>query len=94
MVPKEYAGIRYDDPGLQAEFERLLAQITAAERARAPLAQQMQDAERQRDNGRIGRDQFEAVEDKYMGANNTIARAKRAVDQFLGQYKNTNRKGG
>lgn len=88
MVPKEYAGIRYDDPNLQAEFERLLTQITAAERARAPLAQQLQDAERQRDNGRLGQDQYDAAETKYIGANNTIARAKRAVDQFLGEYKN------
>jgi outer membrane protein TolC len=88
MVPKEYAGIRYDDPQLQAEFERLLGEVAAAERARAPFAQQFQEAERQREAGRIASTQFEAAEDKYIGANNNIARAKRAVDQFLGQYKN------
>jgi hypothetical protein len=88
VIPKEYQGIRYDDPQLQAEFERLIAQVTAADRARAPFAQQMQEAERARDTGKIDRDQFETTEDKYISANNTIARAKRAVDQFLGEYKN------
>jgi outer membrane protein TolC len=87
MIPKEYQGIRYDDPKLQAEFERLLAQVSAAERARAPFAQQLQQAEQQREDGAISRGQFEAAEDKYISANNDIARAKRAVDQFLGQYK-------
>ena len=88
MVPKEYRGIRYDDPGLHAEFERLLAEVEAAERARAPYKEQFEQAERLRDEGQLSRSQFEAAEDKYIGANNTIARAKRAVDQFLGTYKN------
>ncbi len=88
MIPKEYQGIRYDDPGLQAEFERLLSEVEAAERARMPYKQQFEEAERARDDGAISRSQFESAEDKYIGTNNNIARAKRAVDRFLGQYKN------
>ncbi len=83
-----YNGIRYDDPRLQAEFERLLAQVEAAERARAPLRERFNQAERERESGDISRTEFEAVEDQYIGANNKIAAAQRAVDQFLGKYKN------
>ncbi len=83
-----YNGIRYDDPRLQAEVERLLAQVEAAERARAPLRDRFNQAERERESGDISRTEFEAVEDQYIGAINKIAAAQRAVDQFLGKYKN------
>lgn len=88
MISKEYRGIRYDDPSLQTEFERLVGEVSNAERARAPFKEQFEEAEQAHHDGRTSRTQFEAAENKYMSANNTIARAKRAVDQFLGQYKN------
>ncbi len=84
----KYKGIRYDDPRLQAEFERLLAQVEAAERARAPYKQRFEEAERDLDVGAIPRNEFETAEDRYIAANNKIAAALRAVDQFLGRYKN------
>lgn len=84
----KYKGIRYDDPRLQAEFERLLAGVEAAERARAPYKQHLEEAERNVDVGAISRKEFQAAEDRYIAANNKIAAALRAVDQFLGRYKN------
>jgi predicted RNase H-like nuclease (RuvC/YqgF family) len=88
MIRREYQGIRYDDPRLQAEFERLLAEVEAAERARAPLKQQFFEAERQRESGNLSGREFEATENRFISANNKIAAAKRKVDQFLGRNKN------
>ncbi len=88
MRRSPYQGIRYDDPRLQAEFERLLAQVEAAERARAPLRERFNQAEHEREMGNLSRDEFETIEDQYIGANNKIAAAQRAVDRFLGTYKN------
>ncbi len=84
----KYRGIHYDDPRLQAEFERLLAEVDAAERARAPSKQRFEEAERDLDVGAVSRKEFESAENRYIAANNKLAAALRAVDQFLGRYKN------
>ncbi len=84
----KYKGIRYDQPRLQAEFERLLAEIEAAERARAPYKQRFEEAERNLDVGATSRNDFEAAEDRYIAANNKLAATIRAADQFLARYKN------
>ncbi len=83
----KYEGIRYDDPNVQAEFQRLVEQIAAAERARAPLEDRHRRAEGERDRGKISELQYNEVDDQYISANNTIARAIKKVDEFLGRNK-------
>ena len=87
MASNDFAGITFRDPGTQAVFERLVAAVVAAERARAPLAQRHAAAERDLDAGRISEAQFRALDDQYIAANNQIAAAKRAVDHFLAQHR-------
>lgn len=87
-VYTQYEGIRYDDPGLQAEFQRLIEEIAAAERARAPIQERERQAEADRDAGAISDAQFRAIDSQFISANNKIAAAKRKVDEFLGRYKN------
>ncbi len=88
MLTREYRGIRYDDPWLQREFERLLSEVDALERARAPVEEEHRKAERAREDGEISEREFRAVDDRYIAANNKIAAAKKRVDQFLQANKN------
>lgn len=83
----KYEGIRYDDPSTQAEFQRLIEAVAAAERARAPLEQRQRQAEVDREAGDLSDSQFRAIDDKYIDANNTIARAIKKVDEFLQRNK-------
>lgn len=83
----KYEGIRYDDPALQAELQRLIEAVAAAERARAPVQQQHREAEEQREVGDISERQFRQVDDRFIAANNNIAAAMKKVDEFLGRYK-------
>ena len=88
MATSDFAGISFDDPRLQAEFEQLLQAVAAAEREREPVAQRHRQAERDLDKGAISDQQFRAIDDQYIAASNTIAAAKRAVDAFLTQNRN------
>ena len=88
MSSREYSGIRYDDPRLQAEFERLLAEVEACERSRTPVQESHRNAERAYEDGEISERQFRTVDDQYISANNKIAAAKKNVDQFLQMNKN------
>ena len=88
MSDSMYRGIRYDDPHVQAEFERLVQRIGAAEQARAPVAEQHRKAERAVEEGAASDAQFQAVDDAYIAANNAIAAAQRAVDEFLRNNRN------
>lgn len=83
----KYEGIRYDDPMIQAEFQKLVEGVAAAERARSPLQEQQRRAEADRDAGNISDAQFRAADDKYISANNTIAAAMKKVDEFLQRNK-------
>jgi hypothetical protein len=83
----KYEKIRYDDPNVQAEFQRLVEEVAAAERARAPIQEQHRRAEGERDRGKISDSQYNEVDNQYISANNTIARAIKKVDEFLGRNK-------
>jgi hypothetical protein len=85
MSAKEFRGISFDDPRSQAEFERLVAAVAAAEREREPFAQRHAQAERDLDDGALSEEEFEEIDDQYIAANNKIAAAKRAVDSYLTQ---------
>lgn len=84
----EYERIRYDDPSLQAEFQRLVEEIATVERARAPIQQRHRQAEEGREAGDLPESQFRAIDDQYIAANNKIAAAKKKADEFLGRFKN------
>lgn len=84
----DYERIRYDDPALQAEFQRLIQEVAAAERARAPIQDQHRRAESDMDTGVVSESQFRSIDSQYIKANNTIAAAKKKVDEFLGRHKN------
>jgi hypothetical protein len=88
MSDKAYRGIYYDEPHVQAQFERLVQRIRDAERARAPLAERQRTAERDLDRGAISDKQFRSADDAYIAANNAIAAAQRAADDFLRANKN------
>jgi predicted nucleic acid-binding Zn-ribbon protein len=90
MMPQytEYERIRYDDAGLQAEFQRLIEEVATAERSRAPLQEQHRKAETGMDTGVVSEPEFRAIDSQYIKANNRIAAAKKKVDEFLGRHKN------
>lgn len=84
----DYERIRYDDPGLQAEFQRLIQEVAAAEHARAPIQEQHRKAESDMDTGAASESDFRSLDRQFIQANNTIAAAKKKVEEFLGRYKN------
>jgi hypothetical protein len=88
MSDRAYRGIYYDDPYVQAEFERLVQGVRDAEQARAPIGQGQRKAEREEEEGRISGAQFRSADQAYIAANNAIAAAQRAVDDFLRANKN------
>jgi hypothetical protein len=83
MHDKVYEGIVYDDPKLQAEFESLVQRIRDAEQARQPIAGRHREAEYAEESGAIPESAYREVDDAYIAANNAIAAAQRAVDDFL-----------
>ncbi len=84
----QYENIRYDDPALQAELQRLIQAVAAAERARAPIQQRHREAEAQQDAGTMSGAEFQTIDRQYISANNKIAAAKKNIDEFLGRNKN------
>jgi len=88
MSDRAYRGIYYDDPYVQAEFQRLVQGIIAAEQARAPIAERHRKAERDEESGAMSDRQFRSVDDEYIAANNAIAAAQRAADDFLRRNPN------
>lgn len=85
MATDDFSGISFDEPRRQAEFEKLVAVVAAAEQEREPIGQRHKKAERELDDGDISDSQFRTVDDQYIAANNKIAAAKHAVDAFLTQ---------
>jgi hypothetical protein len=88
MSDKAYRGIYYDEPHVQAEFERLVQCVRDAERARAPFADRQRTAAREAEAGAISDKQYQAADAAFIAANNAIAAAQRAVDDFLRANKN------
>ena len=66
MSDRAYRGLHYDDPLVQAEFERLVQRIGDAERARAPIAERHRKAERDMDSGAISGARFRSIDDEYI----------------------------
>ena len=87
MPRSEYDGMRYDDPRAQAEFERLLAEVRAAEQSREPIQQRHREAERNMDIGSVSDSEYRSVDSQYIAANNKIAAAKKKVNEFLARNK-------
>lgn len=87
MSDRAYQGIHFDDPSVQAEFERLVQRVVDAEHAREPVAARHRQAERDVDDGRLSDGQFQPIDRSYIAANNAIAAAQHAVDAFLQQHR-------
>ena len=62
MSDRAYRGIYYDQPHVQAEFERLGQRIRDAEQARAPSGARRRQAEREVESGAIA--QLRQAEDE------------------------------
>jgi hypothetical protein len=88
MSDKAYRDIYYDEPHVQAAFERLVQRIRDAEGDRAPLAERQRTAAREAEAGKITDKQFQSADAAFIAANNKIAAAQRAVDEFLRANKN------
>ncbi|HEU5098542.1 MAG TPA: hypothetical protein VFU22_05955 [Roseiflexaceae bacterium] len=88
MSDKAYREIYYDEPHVQAEFDRLVQAIRDAERERAPLADRQRTAAREAEAGAISDKQFLSADAAFIAANNKIAAAQRAADEFLRANKN------
>jgi hypothetical protein len=88
MSDRAYRGIHYDEPHVQAEFDRLVQRIRDAERDRAPSAERQRIAAREAESGVISDKQFQSADAAFIAANNAIAAAQRAVDEFLRANKN------
>ena len=88
MSDRAYQGIYYDEPHVQAEFERLVQRIRDAEQARGPIGDRHRQAERTVETGDMSDAEYRSVDDAYIAANNAIAAAQRAVDEFLRMHRN------
>jgi hypothetical protein len=88
MNDRAYRDIYYDEPHVQAEFERLVQRIREAERAREPSSARHRQAERALETGEISDAEYRSADDAYIAANNAIAAAQHAVDAFLQTHRN------
>ncbi len=88
MSDRAYRDLYFDEPHVQAEYDRLVQRIRDAEQARAPLADRQRSAERDLDSGKLSDAEFKSADAAYIAANNAIAAAQRAVDEFLHANRN------
>ena len=88
MSDRAYRDLYFEQPHVQAEFERLVQRIRDAERAREPIGARHRQAERAVETGAISNAEFRSADDAYIAANNAIAAAQRAVDAFLRTHRN------
>jgi hypothetical protein len=88
MSDRVYRDLYYEEPHVQAEFERLVQRIRDAERAREPIGSRQRQAEREAEAGKMSEAEYRSADDAYIAANNAIAAAQRAVDAFLQTHKN------
>src|SRR5512132_2271920 len=83
-----YRGIYYDEPHVQAEFERLVQRIRDAERDRAPLADRQRTAAREAEAGTISDKQFQSADAALSAAYHAISAAALSGVAFLQVNKN------
>ena len=88
MSDRAYRDLYFDDPHVQAEFERLVQKVRDAERARAPIGSQHNQAERALEQGTTSDAEYRSLDAAYIAAGNAIAAAQRAVDEFLHVHRN------
>jgi hypothetical protein len=88
MSDRAYRDLYFEEPHVQAEYERLVQRIRDAERAREPISARHRQAEQAMETGAISGADFRSVDDAYIAANNAIAAAQRAVDAFLRTHRN------
>lgn len=88
MTNRSYRDMQFDEPAVQRRFEELLQGIRDAEQAREPIAERHRIAERANEEGRMADAEFRAIDREYIGANNAIAAAQRAVEAFLNTHRN------
>jgi hypothetical protein len=88
MSDQAYRDLYFDQPEVQAEFERLVQRIRDAEQARAPIADRHRQAERGEESGAVSEAEYRSADKAYIAANNAIAAAQRAVDTFLQTHRN------
>jgi hypothetical protein len=88
MSDRAYRDLYFEEPHVQAEFERLVQRVRDAEQARAPIGERHRQAERAVESGTQSDKQFRSADDAYIAAGNAIAAAQRAVDEFLHTHRN------
>ena len=81
---KPYRNLYYDEPVVQAEFEQMVQRIRDAEQARVPAASRQREVE----EGSASNKEYRTADDAFIAANNAIAAAQRAVDDFLAVHRN------
>jgi|HigsolmetaAR201D_1030396.scaffolds.fasta_scaffold05072_5 hypothetical protein len=88
MGSRDYEGIYYDEPVVQAQFEQLLQKVRDAEKAREPLSKRQNKAENDVERGTLSEKEYRSLEDAYIAASNRIAAAQREVEAFLRLHRN------
>src|SRR5262245_39874323 len=85
---RAYRDLYFDEPHVQAEFDRLVQAVRDAEQARAPIGERHQQAERGAETGAVSDTEYRSADEAYIAASNKIAAAQRAVDKFLQANRN------
>lgn len=85
---RAYRDLYFEDPVVQAEFERLVQRVRDAELARKPAGVRHDQAELGVETGRESEAEYEDADKAYVAAGNAIARAQREVDAFLQIHRN------
>lgn len=88
MSDRAYRDLYFDDPHVQAEFERLVQAVRDAEQARKPLGTRQRQVEQDNEAGHASEKDLRTAEDAYTAASNAIAAAQHAVDEFLHIHRN------
>jgi hypothetical protein len=88
MSDRAYRDLYFEEPHVQAEFERLVQRIRDAEKAREPIGTRHRQAEHAVETGAMSDAEYRSADREYIAANNAIAAAQRAVDAFLHQNRN------
>lgn len=88
MNDYHYRDVYYEEPHVQAEFERLLQRVHEAEQKRSPLEERQRAASRSFESGQLSNADYRSADDAFIAANNAIAGARRAVDDFLKNNRN------
>lgn len=85
---RAYRDLYFENPTIQAEFERLVQLVRDAELARQPMGSRQRSVEDADASGKLSEKEYRNAEDEYIAAGNKIAAAQRAVNAFLQQNRN------